>query len=383
MKTANLTAMLSAATLAFLHAASATAQTSDKWIIAEVAPLSGPAATVGAQLNKVARLWAEEANARGGIKGKKIELVTCNDEAKPEKAVACVRDALRQGAVIFLGHSLTASTRAMQSALANGPLMIVASPNIVPSSDTFTFQVSPSDHHITLAVADYVEANKLKGLGMVAATDASGEVGVQSAQKVFADRKLDLKLRRIDLKANDSSVQLASVAGPDVSLVYSSYSGGGAATVVKSFTNLGLTQPLVVSYANLSAAFIEVVKDVMPKRLLGTAIKSLVPDTMGDAATAKRAKEFMAAYEKKYGERSDMINLLGKMDVDVAEAVLTNVANPTDNQAVKKFLESTPIESVQHLKFSPDSHVGLTEKDVVIVEYKNGGWVSAAPVGAR
>jgi branched-chain amino acid transport system substrate-binding protein len=366
---------VSAATISAINA-----QTADKWVVAEVAPLTGPAATVGTRLHNVAKMWADDVNMKGGIAGKHIQLITCNDEGKPEKAVACVRDAIRQGAVLFLGHSLTASINAMQSALASGPVMIVASPNIVPAASSFSFQTSPSDYHITLVLADYMHVNKVDKLGMVAATDASGEVGVASAQDVLGKRGLGLKLQRIDLKANDASVQLAAVAGDDVKLVYSSYSGGAAATVVKSFVNLGLTQPLIVSYANVSAPFVNVVKGVMPRRLLGTAIKALVPETLGDEVLAKHSRDFVSEYRAKFGEPADMINLLGKMDVDVAEAVLANVKDPSDAQAVKGFLEKTPIESVQRIKFTADSHVGLTEKDVAIVEYKDGAWLNADPV---
>ena len=69
------------------------------WVIGEVAPLTGPVATVGVRLNNVAKMWAEDINAKGGIAGRKIELITCNDEAKPEKAVACTRDIMDKKAV--------------------------------------------------------------------------------------------------------------------------------------------------------------------------------------------------------------------------------------------------------------------------------------------
>jgi branched-chain amino acid transport system substrate-binding protein len=353
----------------------------EKWVVAEVASVTGPAATVGTRLSNVAKMWAEEVNARGGIAGKQVDLITCNDEGKPEKTVACVREANRKGAVLFLAHGLTASVRAMQSALAEGPTLIVASPNIVPPADSFAFQVSPSDAHITMAIANYLKVNGLSKIGMIAATDASGEVGVKSAEEIFAPAGIELRVQRIDLKANDASTQLASVASDDIKVVYSSYSGGGAATVVKSFTNLGFPQPLIVSYANLSQAFIDVVKGVMPPRLLGTGIEALAPEKLDDKELADRSRAFMANYEKRYGEKADMINLLGKMDVDVAEAILTNVSNPADPKAVKKFLESTPVESVERIRFSSESHVGLTEKDVAILEYKDGSWVPADPIG--
>jgi ABC-type branched-subunit amino acid transport system substrate-binding protein len=68
------------------------AQSGRPILIGEVAPLTGPAATVGTRLNKASKMWADDVNAKGGINGRKIELVTCNDEARPEKAVACLRD---------------------------------------------------------------------------------------------------------------------------------------------------------------------------------------------------------------------------------------------------------------------------------------------------
>jgi ABC-type branched-subunit amino acid transport system substrate-binding protein len=250
----------------------------------------------------------------------------------------------------------------------------------VPPADSYGFQVSPSDLHLTEAIADFMKSNKLSKIGMVAATDASGEVGVASARKVFDDRKFDLRLARIDLRATDATTQLAQVAGPDVKLVYSSYTGGGAVTVVKSFKILGLPQPLMVSYGNMSEAFVSLIKDVRPARLLGTSVTALVPDELKDTGERERARAFLAAYAKRYQERPDMINLLGKAAVDVAEAALRNVKNPADYPAVKKYLESTPIPSIQDQRFSPTNHVGLDASDVVIVELKGDSWVKADPI---
>ena len=350
------------------------------WLIGEVAPLTGPAATVGTRLNAVSKMWAEEVNAKGGINGRKIELMTCNDENRPEKAVACARDMIDKGAVMIFGNSLTASLRAIQPLVRQGPILMIPSPNVVPPADSYGFQMSPSDAHITEAIANFMKDNNLGRIGMVAATDASGEVGVASARKVFAARNLELRLARIDLRATDATTQLAKVAGEDVKLVYSSYTGGGAVTVVKSFKILGLPQPLMVSYGNMSEAFISLIKDVKPARLLGTSVAALVPEMLADAGERERAQAFLASYAKRYGERPDMINLLGKAEVDVAEAALRNVKNPADFAAVKKYLESTPIPSIQNQRFSPTTHVGLDASDVIIVELKGDGWVKADPV---
>ena len=62
------------ATAAFLVPAQVQAKPSKTWVIGEVAPLTGPVATVGARLNNVVKMWAEDINAKGGIAGRKIEL---------------------------------------------------------------------------------------------------------------------------------------------------------------------------------------------------------------------------------------------------------------------------------------------------------------------
>ena len=104
---------------------------------------------------------------------------------------------------------------------------------------------------------------------MLAATDTSGEVGVTSANKIFPAEKIELKLARIDLRATDASTQLASVASDDVGsglfVVFRRWRDHGR----EELQNLGLKQPLIVSYANISDAFVQLVKDVKPARLLG------------------------------------------------------------------------------------------------------------------
>lgn len=375
-----LSSFMLAALAALVLPGAASAQTDKPWIIGEVAPLTGPAATVGTRLNKALKLWVDEVNAAGGIQGRKLDHRTCNDENRPEKAVACARDMIDQGAVILFGNTLTASLRAMQPLVRNGPILLIPSPNVVPGPDTYGFQVSPSDEGITQSVASFLKASNLKKIGMVAATDTSGEVGVASANKVFAAEKIELHLARIDLRATDASTQLANVARDDVRVIYSSYSGGGAITVVKSLQNLGLKQPLIVSYANISDSFVQLVKDVKPPRLLGTAAASIVPDTLKDPGERTRSKAFIQNYTKKYSEPADMINLLGRAATDVADAILRKTPNPSDYPAVKKWLESNVVESVHNQKFSPTNHVGVDSSAVIIVELKDNVWVPADPI---
>ncbi|MBI2771951.1 MAG: ABC transporter substrate-binding protein [Burkholderiales bacterium] len=372
-----------ACAIAALASASVSAQivNAPEWKIGVIAPTTGPIATIGTRQLASLQWWEREVNAGKGIKGRKVAIKHCNDEANPEKAATCARDLLAQGVVLLLNASVTGPIRATMPLVKNGPVMLTPSPNILPEASSYVFQTSPSDVDLVQAVADYARANGVSKIGMVAATDASGEVGVASAAAVFPKQGIQYSLARIDLRATDATTQLSRVSGGEVPLLYSTYTGGGAVTVVKGYANLGLTQPLVVSYANISDPFIALIRNDLPKRLLGTALKGVAPELLTDAGERERVAYFTKSYEQwRGGERADMLNLLALGMADAAESILTNVADPSNADAVKKYLETTPIKSFQTIRFSPQSHVGMNAGDVAIVEYRGNRWTKADPV---
>jgi len=351
------------------------------WKIGFIAPTSGPAATVGTRQLATVRWWEHEVNAAKGIKGRPVQVVHCNDEGNPAKAVACARDLLAQGVVLLINGSVSGAIRATMPLVKNGPVMLTPAPGIVPDPSTYVFQTSPADIGLTTAVAEYAKASRVAQLGIVAATDTSGELGAASAAAVFPRYGVRYALARIDLRATDATTQLTRVAGPETSLIYSTYTGAGAATVVKSYANLGLTQPLIVSYANISDPFVAMIKDDLPARLLGVALKGVVPELLTDPAERQRSTSFIKSYEQsRGGERVDMINMIALGMVDVAESVLRNVADPSNADDVKRYLESTAIKSFQTIRFSRESHVGMGPGDLVVVELKGNRWVKADPL---
>ena len=373
----NVKSLLAAAALVAL--AALPAQAADPLVIGMIAPTTGPIATVGARQLSAVQWWEQNVNAHGGIKGRQVKVLTCNDEGSPEKAVNCARDLLGQGSILLFNASVTGPIKATMPLVANGPVMLTASPNVLPDASTYVFQTSPSDRDLTQAIADYMKANQLDKIGMIAATDASGEVGVASAAAVFPKNGIKYDLARIDLRANDASIQLSQVASGK-KIVYSNYSGGGAAAVIKSYNNLGLEQPLVISYANISDPFIALVKNDLPPRLLGTAILSAVPDLVTDKQERAHLDQFVKDYAAWKHDKADSLTLQGLILADIAEAIFTNVADPSNAAAVKLWLETHPVHSVQTEHFAPDNHVGMSREDVAIVEWKGDHWIKANPI---
>ena len=346
----------------------------DPWTIGIIAPTTGAVSTVGIRQLSAVQWWVQDINGQGGIRGRQINLIHCNDEASPEKSVTCTRDLISRGAVLILNASITGPIRAAMPLLGNGPVMVTPSPNVVPPSAGYVFQTSPSDLELTKGIAQYAKDNKIDRIAMVASTDASGEVGVTNANAVFPSEGIQFKLARIDLRASDASIQLANVMEDDAQLIYSNYSGGGAATVVKSYSNIGLNRPLLISYANISDSFVQLIKNDMPKRLLAIGLKAAAPELVSNADERARLDHFATSYLAWKKEPIDHLSILGLTMADFAAAILSNVEDPGNAAQVKAYAEQHPIPSVSTLHFSAQNHVGLSAKDVAVLEYADGHW---------
>ena len=87
------------------------AHAADPFVIGMIAPSTGPLANVGVRQLLAAQWWEQDVNQNGGIKGRPVQIVHCNDEGNPEKAVTCGRDLIGKGSLIILNASVTGPIR--------------------------------------------------------------------------------------------------------------------------------------------------------------------------------------------------------------------------------------------------------------------------------
>ncbi len=111
--------------LIFLSACSASTQPVVK--IGLVAPFEGRYRPIGYEAIYAARLAIREINARGGIDGRRIELVALDDSGEPEKALTAARQlALDPQVVAVVGHFRPDSTAAAMKIYCEAGLPLIA-----------------------------------------------------------------------------------------------------------------------------------------------------------------------------------------------------------------------------------------------------------------
>lgn len=79
------------------------------------APITGKYANEGQSIENFVKLIADEKNAAGGLLGKQIEVITCDDEAKAQKAAVCAKKLVNAGVIAVIGSYTSGATEAAQT----------------------------------------------------------------------------------------------------------------------------------------------------------------------------------------------------------------------------------------------------------------------------
>ena len=100
---------------------------------------SGDLASYGLPTVNAAKLVVDDLNARGGIKGKKIELLIEDDECKPEVAINIATKLVSEGVDIVLGHICSGATKSALPIYKAGGIILISpsatSPELTQSGD--------------------------------------------------------------------------------------------------------------------------------------------------------------------------------------------------------------------------------------------------------
>jgi ABC-type branched-subunit amino acid transport system substrate-binding protein len=97
---------------AFAAALTGSAHAQDAYVVGITAALTGPPASTYAPAMDALRIYIDGVNARGGVNGKKINLVIADDSAEPSKAAANAKKLLTQDNAALLVNASLSSTYA-------------------------------------------------------------------------------------------------------------------------------------------------------------------------------------------------------------------------------------------------------------------------------
>lgn len=213
-------------------------------------PLSGPTATYGVPILKGAEMAVAEINAKGGVLGRKLELMPRDSKASADEAVRLARELIIKDSVDFLAGTLTSAEAPAVSTVAKENKIVFIAPTAKlteltqpPNLHPYIFRVaSNTDVEGTAGASLMAKWTDVKTVATIAPDYAYGRDSIGS----FVDKikKLRPDIQIVDqewpkLGEADFTPFITAQMGNKPDAVYCSLFAGDFVTFTKEATPLG------------------------------------------------------------------------------------------------------------------------------------------------
>lgn len=288
------------------------------------APLTGFAAADGKSALNGAQLAVDQINAKGGVGGKKIELVVNDDQARPDQAVPLANKYVGDGLKIVVSGSYSGPTRASAGVFQGAKIPYISAyaihPDITRAGD-YVFRTSFMGEVQGKAAAKLIgDVLKKKKAVLVTLNNDFGQA--LSAGFKEAAPKLGVQIAAEYTYAmgdRQFGSIVASVRRDDPEVLYVSgyfFNGG---PLVAQLRAGGVTAPIVGTEGFDTHNFIAIAKDAAEGVMITT---SLDRDSKLPAM-----RQFIEDYEKKFNVPADMVAASVHTALNVAAAALAKAGS--------------------------------------------------------
>jgi branched-chain amino acid transport system substrate-binding protein len=291
-------ALLAALLVAF--ASAAVAQTT--YDIPVVLSLSGPAAFLGKQEQQAIELKEKVLNQAGGIHGKPVRFVFHDDATSPQTSVQLTREVLQSKPKVVIGSTLTATCNAMAPLFESGPIMYCLSALVEPKPG-YVFTSSVSADSMAEAELRFARSRGWTRVGIVTSTDASGQQGDRSFDKLIASGAFkDMTITdRAHFNIQDVSVaaQVAHLESTKPQAWIGWATGTPMTTVWRGFAQAGIALPNITFGGNMTHVQMTQFASVIPPDLFFVSSEFTLfgsPGFTADPRVAAKQEEMYKTY---------------------------------------------------------------------------------------
>ncbi|KQO59140.1 ABC transporter substrate-binding protein [Methylobacterium sp. Leaf86] len=216
-------------------------------------PLTGPFAASGTYVVNGARIAADEINAKGGVLGKKLELVVEDNKSNPTEAAAVAEKLITSDKTpVLMGAWGSSLTLAVMPKLADyETAMLVetsSSGKITTSGNPYVFRISPPSALEAEAFAPMVEKLGLKKVDFLAINNDWGRGAAADFGKMLKGKGVTVGLvETMGQGAQDMSAQLSKLKGSDADTIMITAAVDQLTLLFKQMAALGLKKRIITT----------------------------------------------------------------------------------------------------------------------------------------
>jgi branched-chain amino acid transport system substrate-binding protein len=316
------------------------AQSDDTLKIGGMLPLSGSASIEGRQIIQGLQFTVDEWNGKGGVLGRKIELVMEDDESNSSKGVTAVRRLVERDKVPFIIGTYASAVAAAASKvsaeykvpmLSGGSTGAIATDQNTPG-DPWFFRSWPDSNgqgeDTARAIVEKFKKNKVSivhdntNYGVTLADQVTRVIGAAGGEIISRDG--------YNAGEQDFSTLLTRLRGQRPEAVYIGGWAGDGANIVRQAAEVGLKTQFIGSGSMISDDFI---------RLAGPASEGFAVASLYEASTPNPVgKAFGERWRKTHDFDANTFSSLGYDSTNIALEAMRRVGKP-DGAEIQKMLK--------------------------------------------
>jgi branched-chain amino acid transport system substrate-binding protein len=351
--------------------------------IGAVLSVTGPASFLGEPEEKTLKMYVEELNAKGGIGGRKIQLITYDDGGDANKARTFATRLVEEDKVVaMVGGSTTGTTMAMVPVFEDAQIPFISLAGavvIIEPVKRYVFKTPHTDRMACEKIFEDMKKRNLTKVGMISGTDGFGKSMRDECVRVNARFGIEIIAEETyGPRDTDMTPQLTNIRGKNPQAVVNPGFGQGPAIVTRNYRQLGITAPLYQSHGVASKQFIELAGEAANGvRLPAAAL--LVADKLPDSDPQKK---IAMDYAKKFTDTAKQpVSTFGGHAYDglMILAGAIQRAGGTDPKKIRDEIEKTKgfIGTAGIFNMTPTDHMGLDLAAFKMLEIKGGDWTLA------
>ncbi len=328
------------------------------------AGLTGYAATVDRAWTDGVRVAVDALNAKGGINGRKLEVIVEDNRSEPQEAVTVYRKMISSDKVdIFLSGCVSAGNLAAAGIVVRAQIPMVLC-SILPQVEDhvkWAFSTLPPARFEVEKRFEYLKENtQIRKVGVLHDPTPYANLQKGVAEKIAAT--YGLTLAGVDQYKQDDadlSVQIGKMNAAGAGAILKIGLGGTTMTAAKNIKQLGLPLQMLTSIEDL--AVFRPVSEVLGDKFFFVAAPSQIADALPDGALKKAINDFLVPWKVKHGERDP--NWAGRgWDAVMITAAAIQKANSFEGAKVRDALETvTGFQGTTGVyNFSATNHQGIT-----------------------
>lgn len=298
--------------------------------------LTGPTADLGVAGRDSTLLAVEQLNARGGLRGKPVELVAFDDKQQP-KALLALADSIRQTGLAGLVGPMTSSVAAAWIPLANELSLTTVSPTVTSSDftgkDDQFFRVCSTTREYAHASAEHHMRNGgAKRFALV--RDDSNAAYTRSWAAHFADRVVALGGQVVQQAVYTSGKQADGVSEALAQAL--AYQPDAVVMVANARDTALLAQLLRKQGSELPLLAAEWAATDQMLSMGGRAVEQLLVAQYFDPNSQQGAySAFVQAFKARFGRHPGFAEVAG---FDAASVMLRGLAEQASGETLKQAL---------------------------------------------